>query len=118
MKILVIDDEENVLKSVKKVISSKHPLFEIDLVKSPSESINQIKKKKYDLVITDLMMPDIDGFEIMEKIQLIDPDVKIIVITGYATIKTYMDSIKSGANNFIPKPFTRNELLTAIKILF
>jgi DNA-binding NtrC family response regulator len=113
-KILVVDDEENVLSSVKKVISSKFPHYYVELVSSPSEALEKINDVKYDLIITDLMMPGIDGLELIKKIREIDPELKIIMMTGYATMKTALLAMREGASKYISKPFTREELITAV----
>lgn len=118
LKILVVDDEENVLKSIKKVISSRHPDIKIDITSSPDYCLELVKSEKYDLIISDLLMPGMNGAELMDKIKEIVPDQKIIIITGYANLKNYTEVTEKGASNFIPKPYTREELLTAIYLLF
>lgn len=114
IKLMVVDDEENVLRSVKKVITSKHPDYHIDLFNSPAEAIENIKTGNYDIVITDLMMPGIDGLELIQKIISIDKNQKIIMITGYATMRTALLAMREGATKYISKPFTRDELLAAV----
>ncbi len=115
IKILVVDDEENVLSSVKKVISSKFPDYKVHLINNPSEGIEKIKAIKYDLIITDLMMPGIDGLEFIKKIIQIDSSLKIIMMTGYASMKTALLAMREGAKKYISKPFTRDELTGSIK---
>ena len=114
IKVLVVDDEINVLRSVQKVIQTKHKDFHIDLCNSPFEGLDALKKETYHLVITDLMMPGMDGLELIKKIYSIDPSIKIIMITGYATMKTALLAMREGANKYISKPFTKNELLSAL----
>ena len=115
IKILVVDDEENVLYSVRKVIGSKFPDYQTELVSSPSEALEKIKGVRYDLIITDLMMQGSDGLELIKKIREIDSDSKIMMMTGYATMKTALLAMREGASKYISKPFTRDELLTAVK---
>jgi DNA-binding NtrC family response regulator len=114
IKVLVVDDEENVLKSVRKVILSKYKNFEIELSNTSFDGLEKLKNKTYNLVITDLMMPGMDGLELIKKIYAIDSQVKIIMITGYATMKTALLAMREGANKYISKPFTKVELLGAI----
>jgi DNA-binding NtrC family response regulator len=114
VKILVIDDEENVLSSVKKVIGSKFPNYKVDLVNDPNKALDTIKNNGYNLVITDLMMPGIDGLELIKKITAIDSSPKIIMMTGYATMKTALLAMREGASKYISKPFTREELLSTV----
>ncbi len=118
MKILAVDDEERVLLSIKKVINSKHPDFKVDFTSTPNKCLEMITDNIYDLIISDLLMPDLNGFELMNKIRKIVPNQKIIIITGYPTLKNYSKALQGGACNFIPKPYTRDELLTAIYLLF
>ncbi|MBF0432701.1 MAG: response regulator [Fibrobacteria bacterium] len=114
VSILVVDDEENVLKSVNKLIKSKHPDYELTLTNSPSKALNKIKTGKFDLIITDLMMPGIDGLELIKKIRSEVPDLKIMMMTGFATMKTALLAMREGAGKYISKPFTRDELLSAV----
>jgi DNA-binding NtrC family response regulator len=114
IEILVIDDEENVLSSVKKLISSRHPDYNLILIEDPFEGLKQIESKHFDLVITDLMMPGMDGLELIKKIRETAPDLKIVMMTGYATMQTALLAMREGAHKYISKPFTRDELLTAV----
>jgi DNA-binding NtrC family response regulator len=114
VKIIVVDDEENVLSSVKKVINSKYPEYELELVNSPEIALESIKAANFQLVLTDLMMPGIDGLELIKKIRTSDPHLKIIMMTGYATMKTALLAMREGASKYISKPFTRDELINAI----
>lgn len=112
--ILVIDDEENVLSSVKKLISSRYPEYSLELVDDPFEGLKKIEQENYDLVITDLMMPGMDGLELIKKIRKTAPGLKIIMMTGYATMQTALLAMREGAKKYISKPFTRDELLTSV----
>ncbi len=113
-QILVVDDEQGVLNSVKKVIGSRYPDYHLELVGSPSKALNKLKDKKYDLIITDLMMPGIDGLELIKRIRTLDENAKIMMMTGFATMKTALLAMREGAAKYISKPFTRSELLEAL----
>ena len=114
VKVLVIDDEDNVLLSVKKAITSKHPDYVIETVNEPAAGLQRIEGGTYDLVITDLMMPGMDGLELIRRIRAMAPDLKVVMITGYATMKTALLAMREGASKYVSKPFTRDELLGAI----
>jgi len=116
-RIMVVDDEKNVLQSVKKVLGSKLPEYQVTLKNSPLEALEELSKNKYDLVITDLMMPGIDGLELIKKIRQIDTSLKIIMMTGYATMKTALLAMREGASKYISKPFTRDELVTTVNMV-
>lgn len=107
-KILVVDDEITVCKSIRQAILSDEN--EVDMALSGEEALIKDKEKKYDLVITDLMMPGISGLDLLKEIKAHHPEVKVVMITGYPTIKTAVESIKMGAFDYIPKPFTPAEL--------
>jgi len=106
--ILVVDDEINVCKSIRQAILSKE--YEVDMALSGEEALKKDEDQKYDLVITDLMMPGISGLDLLKSLKKKRPEVKVIMITGYPTIKTAVKSVKTGAFDYIPKPFTPAEL--------
>ena len=107
-KVLVVDDEEVVCKSVKKILTKKD--LEVDTALSASEALDMMSKEDYWVVITDLMMPKITGMQLLKKIKTKKPHTAVIMITGYATIRTAVQAIKLGAFDYVPKPFTPQEL--------
>ena len=107
-KILVVDDEINVCKSMRRAILSEK--YAVDMALSGEEALTMDKANPYDMVITDLMMPGISGVDLLTSLKTSRPDVIVIMVTGYPTIKTAVQTIKSGAFDYIPKPFTPDEL--------
>jgi signal transduction histidine kinase len=107
-KILVIDDEEIVLDSCTQILSRGN--FEILTAENGLRGIELIKEFQPDLTFVDLKMPGISGFEVLERITEIDPTIVTIVITGFATISSAVDAMQRGAFDFLPKPFTPDEL--------
>ncbi|UCD84686.1 MAG: response regulator [Deltaproteobacteria bacterium] len=105
---LVVDDEDIVCQSVQKILNKKN--FETDTALSAKEALDKIEKKDYGVVITDLMMPKVTGMQLLETIKKEKPYISVIMITGYATIRTAVQAIKLGAFDYIPKPFTPEEL--------
>jgi FixJ family two-component response regulator len=112
-KILVVDDEINVGKSIRNAILSQS--FEIDTALSGEEALKKDEKKKYDVIITDLMMPGISGLDLLQTIKQKRPETIVLMVTGYPTIKTAVQSIKIGAFDYIAKPFTPNELRSLVQ---
>jgi|WetSurSiteA1Bulk_404760.scaffolds.fasta_scaffold03328_3 DNA-binding NtrC family response regulator len=112
-KILVIDDESTVCDSVKKILSRKG--YDVEKTVDANEAIERIKKEKFDIVITDLMMPDVSGMELLELVKKYYPDIDVLVITGYATIESAVQATKLGATDFIQKPFTPAELTERVQ---
>jgi DNA-binding response OmpR family regulator len=108
-KILVIDDEEVVHASLRKVLRRKG--FEPEMVFSAQEGLDLLATRRFDLVITDLMMPEMNGVELLQELKRRKIQVPIVMITGYPTIKTAVQAMRLGARDYLSKPFTRKELL-------
>jgi YesN/AraC family two-component response regulator len=115
-KILVVDDEITVCKSICQAIESVE--YDVDSALSGEEALKKEDKKGFDLVITDLMMPGISGLDLLKSLRAKCPDLIVIMITGYPTIKTAVQSIKIGAFDYIPKPFTPAELRSLVSRAF
>jgi signal transduction histidine kinase len=107
-KILVIDDEEIVLDSCDRILAKGG--FEIRTAGNGTLGVTLIEEYRPDLVFVDLKMPGISGFEVIERIQELDPTIVTIVITGFATISSAVEAMQRGAFDFLPKPFTPDEL--------
>jgi len=112
-KILVVDDEINVCKSIRQAILSDD--YDVDTALSGEEALEKDKERHFDLVISDLMMPGISGMDLLISLKKARPEVCIIMITGYPTIKTAVQSVKTGAFDYIPKPFTPNDLRSLVQ---
>jgi CheY-like chemotaxis protein/glycine cleavage system H lipoate-binding protein len=111
-KILVVDDELPVCKSIASALTSEEYL--IDTALSGEEALELQDKKHYDAIIIDLMMPGISGMELLKKVRSNRPDTMMIMITGYPSIRTAVESIKIGAFDYLPKPFTPNEIRSIV----
>lgn len=115
-KILVVDDEQVILDSVKKIILKKRAEKEyvVDTAISATEALEQIQHRNYDLVITDIMMPELDGIDFLKYLKDNYPEIDVIMITGYPSIESTVKAIKLGAFDYIQKPFTIEELMGRI----
>jgi len=111
--ILVIDDEESMRDSCSQIL--KKDGFLADTAKDGSVGLEKIEKNKPDLVLIDLKMPGISGMEVLEKIKEIDPNIIPVVITGYSTVESAVEAMKRGAYDFLPKPFSPEELRIIIR---
>jgi two-component system sensor histidine kinase/response regulator len=107
-KVLVIDDEEIVLDSCMQILSRGD--YMIKTADNGLLGIQMVEEFQPDIIFVDLKMPGISGFEVIEKIQGIDPTIVTIVITGFATINSAVEAMQKGAFDFLPKPFTPDEL--------
>jgi CheY-like chemotaxis protein len=112
-RILAVDDEEVILNSFRKVLV--YAGYSIDTVEKGEEALGLIRKNDYDFVFTDLKMPGMDGVELTKAVKHLRPDIDVIVITGYASIETAVETVKFGAMDYVEKPFTEDELLGFLK---
>ena len=110
--ILVVDDERGIREGCRRILASEG--YAIDTAGNGAEGLEMVKAKAYDLLLVDLMMPVMGGLEMMEQVASIDPEIIMVVITGFATIETAVDAMKSGAYDYIPKPFTPDQLLAFV----
>ena len=108
-RILVIDDEEAIHASLKRLLGKQG--HQVDAVYSAQAGIDLLQSKTYDLIITDLMMPKINGIELLEKLTELQVKLPVLMITGYPTIRTAMQAMRLGAVDYLAKPFRRQELL-------
>jgi DNA-binding NtrC family response regulator len=111
-KALVIDDEQIVLDSVSKILTDEN--YEVDVSLSGREGLNQAIEKDYDVVLTDIRMPDIGGMRVLRDVKRAKPSLPVVIITGYASVKSAVQAMKLGAADYIEKPFTPDQLLKAV----
>jgi len=107
-RVFVIDDDDIMLLSCRRILEKAG--YEVETFSHGAEGIRRIPEAPPQLLLVDLKMPELDGLQVIERVRKIDQDVVIAVITGYATISTAVDAMKAGAYDFLPKPFTPDEL--------
>ncbi len=112
-KAIVVDDEVSVCEAVKAILEGEG--IEVFTTTSSLNAIEQIKADNYDLVISDLKMPEMDGIELYESIKETAPESIFIIITAYGTIQSAVDAIKKGIHDYIPKPFTPDEVRLPVR---
>ena len=111
--ILVIDDERSIRNTLKEVLEYEN--HQVELAVDGVEGLDMFQKGKYDIVLCDIKMPNMDGIEVLEKIFTIASDATVIMISGHGNIETAVDAIKKGAFDFIVKPLDLNRLLITIR---
>ena len=111
--ILIIDDEETMRDSCRQTLSRDGNRVEV--AEDGSKGLSLLGTESFDLVILDLKMPGLSGMEVLKRIKKDDPEVVVIVITGYATVESAVEAMKRGAYDFIPKPFTPDSLRVIVK---
>ncbi len=106
--IVVIDDDAAMRLSCQKILAKSG--FQVEVFEDGLQGVEAVKRLRPDLLVVDLKMPGISGMEVISQVQPLDPSLVIVVITGYATIDTAVEAMKAGAYDFLPKPFSPDEL--------
>ncbi len=113
MKILVVDDEENIRTIIKRAFQKEG--FTVTTASSGNEALKELEKSSFDLVITDLKMPDGDGISLLKHIHSLSPDTMVMVITAYASTESAVEAMKAGAIDYIVKPINIEELRIIVR---
>ena len=108
--ILIVDDEEIIRDFLSEVLED----FDITLACDGDEAIQKLKAKRFDLILTDMRMPNVSGEEVVKAAREEDPDAKVIVISGYSSLYTVSQSVNNGAFAFLSKPFSIKELMQTV----
>ncbi len=112
LQILIAEDEENIGDLLLELLQSEDR--EITVVTNGLDAIRKLKEHPYDLLITDLMMPKVDGMEVIRRAKKLYPDILVIIITGYASLETAIQAVKEGAYDYLRKPFRLDELKISV----
>jgi DNA-binding NtrC family response regulator len=115
-KILIVDDEEGMRRMLGRVLGREG--YETCVVGSGAEALLQVAADQFDLVITDIQMPEMDGLALLRELQDYDPALPVVVITAYGTVESAVQALRLGAYDYITKPFETDEIkLTVAKVL-
>ncbi len=112
-KILVVDDERPIRSALKEILEFEG--FKVDLAEDGQQGLEMILKNKYDLILTDIKMPKMDGMELLDAISEKGIDAQVIMISGHGTVETAVEAIKKGAYDFIQKPLDLNRTLVTLR---
>lgn len=107
-RILVVDDEEIVVRSCLRILAAE--TYEVESAQSGLEALRKIEGGPFDVLILDIMMPQMDGLELLQRVKETHPDIDVIMVTGLSQIETAVRSMKLGAFDYLPKPFDPDEL--------
>jgi PAS domain S-box-containing protein len=110
--ILVIDDEKGIREGCRRILSSEG--HSVDVAENGKQGIEKARGQAFDLLLVDLMMPLMGGLDMMQQVRQFDPDAIMIVITGFATVETAVEAMKHGAYDYVPKPFTPEQLMAVV----
>jgi len=111
-KILVVDDESVVTSSCRRILTADGD--QVETAESGREGLKRALCEHFDVVMTDLKMPDLDGMDLVRTLRSERPDVPVVVITGYGSVPSAVEAIKLGVTDYIEKPFTPREITRAI----
>jgi DNA-binding response OmpR family regulator len=106
--VLIVDDEKNIRLTLSQALEVLE--VETDTAAHGEEALAKLKEKEFGLILLDLKMPGIDGMEVLRQVSKIRPDIRIIILTAYGTVELAVEAMKSGAADFIQKPFTPEEI--------
>ena len=113
-KILVVDDEEKICRNTQKILAKED--YDVSYALSGDEALEKMAKESYSLLISDIVMPGMNGLEFLKLVKNQWPLTKVIMFTAYASIDTAMKAVRLGALDYIPKPFTPDELRLPVKL--
>ena len=114
-RILAVDDEAIVLDSFRKILVVAG--YSVDTVETGKEALGLVRKNDYDFVFTDFKMPEMNGVEVTKAVKHLRPDIDVVLITGYASIESAVETMKYGAMDYVEKPFTDDELTEMVNTL-
>ncbi|MBU2055846.1 MAG: sigma-54 dependent transcriptional regulator [Proteobacteria bacterium] len=111
--LLVVDDEEVIREGMRRILSAEG--YHVDTSASGRTAVEKIQEQDFDVVITDLKMPGMDGMEVLKTIKILQPEVPVVIITGYSTVDTAVEAMKNGAFDYIAKPFTSELIIDKVR---
>ena len=112
-RILVVDDEEIVIKSCMRILADEE--FQVEAVQDGRAALRKVEENPYDVMILDIMMPNMDGLEVLRRVKETHPNVDVIMVTGLSQIHTAVQAMKLGAFDYISKPFEPDELRLVVQ---
>jgi len=112
-KVLVVDDDESISQNLKTLLEELGYISETAY--NGEEALRKIREDYYDIALIDLLLPDMDGLQVLMEVKKVSPTTAIIIITAFGTIPNAVEAIKRGASDYITKPFRIDDLLTRIK---
>lgn len=112
-RILIVDDESPIRRTLRDILEFEK--YKVDEATDGLDCLTKVKKNKYDVIISDIKMPKMDGMETLERLKILEPDIPVIMISGHGDIETAVDAVKKGAFDYISKPPDLNRLLITIR---
>ena len=114
-EIILVDDDKYSLETLSKLLTEDG--YKVVGCLNGKEALEKMKNKKYDIIITDLRMPEMGGIELLKNIKKINPEISVIIITAFGEVDTYLEAIDSGAFDYINKPINYEVLLKLLRTI-
>ena len=111
--LLVVDDDESNLESIEGVFAKEG--YEILLASGGREALELVRKQRVDVILTDLMMPEMDGLDLLRSIKTVSPESEVILMTAYGTVARAVEAMKEGAYDFVTKPFKKIQIIKGVR---
>lgn len=112
-RLLIVEDEDTLCESLQRVFTREG--YAVDIAESAEAALELLRIKSYDLIITDIILPNISGIELVSKYREMKPDQKVIIMTAYASLETAVEAMRVGACDFIVKPVIHDEMKRVVK---
>ena len=113
-KILIVDDESFICENLERILGEEQ--YTSVVAQTGKAALDALREEQVDLVLLDLNLPDISGIEILKKVKEMDPDLLVIIITGYASVESAVEALKMGAYDYIKKPFKADVIKLIVKL--
>ncbi len=112
-KVLIVDDDSTLRELLSETIHGMG--YMVDTAENGEDALKKLKRDKYDLVVSDLKMPGMDGLKLLDHIKSLDSNILVIIITAYATLESAVKAIEKGAYDYIAKPFRLDEFVVVVR---
>ncbi len=113
LKALVVDDEESVCEAVKAILETEN--FDVTATTSSLQAVELVRRDRYDLIVSDLKMPELDGLQFYDKVREIEDKSIFVVMTAYSSAFPAVDAVSKGIYDYLQKPFTPDEVRIPIR---
>ncbi len=107
IKILIVDDDRDICEYMRTMLEATG--YEVATLSDPTRAVDRVREEEFHVLIIDLMMPKMDGIELIQRIRKVDSDVAIVVFTGYPSVETAVDALKLNVSDYVKKPFDMDD---------